>query len=244
MNLLLWGSLVVVSLFSALGALLLFLSEPSYERLSPYLLSLAAGTMFGGVFIHLIFRLANTYSYGRGSGLLVVIGILASLGLERLVHWHCHHTQCRQQPLPYILAAGDALHNIIDGVLIATSFLASTTAGLSAVIAVIAHKIPKEFGDFGVMVRFGFSETKAIATNITISLLMFIGAGIVVLAAQRTAGIVPFLLPLVIGNFIYVAGSDLLPTFKEDENWHRHTLVFSLGVAIMYSLPYIRQALL
>lgn len=243
MTTLIWASIVGVSLFSGIGAFLLFFTDNQYDAVSPYLLSLSAGTMFGGVFIHLVYRLANAFSYTRYTGLLIVGGVLASLILERLVHWHCHHTEGHQEPLPYVLAAGDGFHNIIDGVLIATSFLASTTAGTGAVIAVIAHKIPKEFGDFGVMVEYGFSKTKALATNIGVSLFMFIGAGLVILASGASDATVPLLLPIVIGNFLYVAGSDLLPAFKDDEQWILHTLVFILGAAIMYAIPYIKQAL-
>jgi len=237
------GSLVFVSLFSAAGALLLFLSDDRYRAVAPYLVSLSAGTIFGGVFIHLIFRLSNAFAYTRLTGLLVIVGVLGSLVLERLVHWHCHHAETHQEPLPYVLATGDAFHNLIDGVLIATSFLASTTAGFGIVIAVIAHKIPKEFGDFGVMVEYGFSKPKAVMTNIVVSLFMFVGAGGVILLSGVSAATVPFLLPVVIGNFLYVAGSDLLPAFKDDDQWLFHLLVFAAGVAVMYGIPYLRSVL-
>ena len=240
----LWLSLLGATLISGLAASMLYLSDAQYESISPYLLSLSAGTIFGGVFIHLVFRLTHQYSYGRMTGVLVIAGIGGSIVLERIVHWHCHHTDTHAEPLPYILATGDAIHNVLDGMLIAASFLASTTAGLSATIAVVAHKIPKEFGDFGVMVEYGFSKPKAIATNIILSLLMFIGAAIVVLIAGEPSQTVPILLPLVIGNFLYVAGTDLLPSFTERPTWKRHMVVFSIGVAIMYSIPYLKAIVL
>jgi zinc and cadmium transporter len=243
MTALIWISLLGASLLSAIGGLFLFFSESQYTKISPYLLSLAAGTMFGGVFIHLIFRLANKFNYGRVTGLLIVLGLGGSLLLERVVHWHCHCRDMHEEPLPYILAVGDAFHNVIDGVLIATSFIASTTTGVAALVAVVAHKIPKEFGDFGVMVEGGFSKAKAVATNIFVSLFMFLGAGAVVLASQLSAETIPILLPLVAGNFLYIAGSDLLPAFKSADTWPRHLLVFLLGVGAMYSIPYIKAAL-
>jgi len=234
------ASLLLTSVFSALGALFLFMSKEDFESFMSYLISLSAGTIFGGVFIHLIFRLANKFSYGRFTGLLVLAGIGGSFILERLVHWHCHHTENHREPLPYTLAAGDALHNVLDGILIATSFLASFSAGIAATIAVIAHKVPKELGDFGVMVSGGFSRLKALSVNIGISLFMFLGAGLVIGVSQLSSKAVPLLLPLVIGNFVYIAGSDLLPDFKDSNLWMRHFLVFSIGVAIMYAIPYIR----
>ena len=234
------AALVVTSLFSAIGALFLFMTEKDFERITPFLISLAAGTIFGGVFIHLVFRMANNIGYGRITGLLIIAGMIGSFFLERAVHWHCHHTGRHEEPLPYVLAAGDAVHNILDGVLITTSFLASGSAGLAATIAVIAHKIPKELGDFGVMVDGGFSRLKALGFNIGISLLMFVGAAMVLGLSNISGATLGIILPLVIGNFVFIAGSDLLPEFKTEERWGLHLLVFSVGVAIMYAIPYIK----
>ncbi len=235
-------ALVIASLFSATGAFFLFMTEKDFEKITPFLISLAAGTIFGGVFIHLVFRLANGTGYGRVTGLMIIVGMIGSFFLERAVHWHCHHTGRHDEPLPYVLAAGDAVHNTLDGILIATSFLASTSAGTAATVAVIAHKIPKEFGDFGVMVEGGFSRMKALGFNVGISTFMFLGAAIV-FGLSQVSGVNELLLPLVVGNFVFIAGSDLLPEFKHEERWFVHILLFSLGVAFMYAIPYIKAAL-
>jgi len=235
-------ALTFTSIFSAIGAFFLFVSQKNLEKITPFLISLAAGTIFGGVFIHLIFRLANKYSYGRQTGLLIISGIIGSFFLEKIVHWHCHHTGRHEEPLPYVLAAGDSVHNILDGFLIATSFLASTSAGIASTIAIIAHKIPKELGDFGVMVKSGFSRIKALGVNIGISAFMFLGAAFVLLISQASSVTVPILLPLVIGNFVFIAGSDLLPEFKTEDDWIKHLALFTLGVAIMYLVPFLKAA--
>lgn len=233
------GALVVTALFSSIGALFLFMTEQNFERITPYLISLSAGTIFGGVFIHLVFRLANQFNYGRFTGLLIIFGLMGSFLLEKVVHWHCHHTGRHEEPLPYVLAAGDSVHNVLDGVVIATGFLASTSAGIAATIAIIAHKIPKELGDYGVMVDGGFSRVKALIFNVGVGLFMFAGAGIVLILSQYSGQAVSLLLPLVIGNFVFIAGSDLLPELKDEENWGRHLMVFSGGVTLMYLVPYI-----
>lgn len=235
------ASLALTALFSAVGALFLFMSQRDFDRITPFLVSLAAGTIFGGVFIHLVFRMANQAGYTRASGLLVLAGMAGSLVLERTVHWHCHHTGRHEAPLPYVLAAGDSVHNFLDGILIATGFLASVSSGTAVTVAVIAHKIPKELGDFGVMVDGGFSRPKAFGFNIGISLFMFLGALLVLGLAQLSSGVVAVFIPLVIGNFVYIAGSDLLPRFKSGENWHLHLLMFSAGVGLMYSIPYLKS---
>ncbi|WEL19703.1 ZIP family metal transporter [Candidatus Nanohalococcus occultus] len=235
-------SLIVTSLFSALGASFLYTSKENFEKMMPYMISLSAGSIFGGVFIHLIFRLSNKFSYGRITGLLILAGMGGSFVLERLVHWHCHHGESHEDALPYVLAVGDSFHNVLDGVLIATSFLASTSAGIAATVAIIAHKVPKELGDFGVMVNGGFSRLKALGAQLAISIFMFVGAGLVVGVSSFSRESVPLLLPLVVGNFVYIAGSDLLPQFKHDEAWIEHLTVFSLGVLIMYLIPYLKAA--
>jgi len=237
------ASLFVTSIFSAIGAFFLYTSRENFENIMPYLISLSAGTIFGGVFIHLIFRLANKFSYGRTTGMLILAGMGGSLALERVVHWHCHHREVHEDALPYVLAVGDSIHNVLDGILITTSFLASSSAGLAATVAVIAHKIPKEMGDFGVMVDGGFSRMKALGVNIGISIFMFIGAALVLGISTLSKQTVPLLLPLVIGNFVYIAGSDLLPEFKNSDDWLKHLTVFGIGVLIMYLIPYIKAAI-
>jgi zinc and cadmium transporter len=235
------AALVLTSLLSALGALFLGLSDERIDSLTPYLISLSAGTIFGAVFIHLVFRLAETSGYTRESGLIVLIGMFLSLLLERVVHWHCHNQDHHVEAFSYVLLAGDAVHNILDGILIASSFLAGLPAGIAATVGVMMHKVPKEAGDFGVLVHSGFSKIKAVMFNIAVSLFMFIGAGLVIGLASLAENINLVLLPLVIGNFVYIAGSDLLPRFKEEKGLLLHSIMFSLGVAIMYLVPYLKQ---
>lgn len=234
-------SLLIASIFSAIGAFLIYISEENFENISQYLISLSAGTIFGGVFIHLLFRLSNKFAYTRITGLLIITGMIGSFVLEKIVHWHCHHNGDHKEPLPYVLAAGDAIHNTLDGVLIATSFLVSSSAGIAATIAIIAHKIPKELGDFGVMVEYGFSKLKALTVNIGVSMFMFLGAALVLGISGISSSTVPLLLPIVIGNFVFIAGSDLLPDFKGSENWASHLIIFSLGVFLMYLIPYFKS---
>lgn len=234
------GALILTSILSGVGALFLGLNKDRTEKLTPYLISLSAGTIFGGVFIHLVFKLANNLGYTRETGLLVLGGMFMSLLLERGVHWHCHNQNHHIEAFSYVLLAGDAVHNILDGILIATSFLAGIPAGVAATVGVALHKVPKEAGDFGILVESGFTKTKAVMFNVGISLFMFIGAGIVLGLSSISGRVNIYLLPLVIGNFVYIAGSDLLPRFKTDNNILLHSIMFSLGVAVMYAVPYIK----
>jgi zinc and cadmium transporter len=234
------AALFATSLLSGLGALFLGLSEQRTEKLTPYLISLSAGTIFGGVFIHLVFKLANKLGYTRETGLLVLLGMFMSLILERVVHWHCHNQDHHIEAFSYVLLTGDAIHNILDGILIASSFLLGLPAGIAATLGVMMHKVPKEAGDFGILVHSGFSKTKAVTFNIAVSLFMFIGAGLVLGLASAVEGINTYLLPLVIGNFVYIAGSDLLPRFKTENNLLVHSIMFSVGVTVMYLVPHVK----
>ncbi len=235
------GSLVLTSVFSATGAFFLFLDREKVERTLSYLISLSIGTIFGGVFIHLVFRLAES-GYTRFTGLLILAGILGSYLLERAVHWHCHHSDHEVEPFSYVLIAGDSIHNVLDGVLIASSFLASVSTGIAATFAVLMHKVPKELGDFGILVHSGFSRVKALGFNLAISVFMLVGAALVIAVSSRVDNAVSLLLPLVTGNFVYIAGSDLLPEMKEmDEQWWKHVLIFCLGVGLMYLVPYLKS---
>lgn len=240
-NELIFGALVATALLSAIGAFFLFISRSDFENIISYLISLSVGTIFGGVFLHLLFRLVNSSGYQRSTGLLILGGILGSYLLERGVHWHCHHADHDIEPFSLVLVAGDSIHNVLDGILIASSFLASTSAGLAAMIAVMFHKVPKELGDFGILVHAGFSRIKALLFNFGISLFMFLGAGLVIILSGYIDNAVSLLLPLVIGNFVYIAGSDLLPQIKgENEDWLKHVFVFIVGVSIMYAIPFIK----
>ncbi len=237
------ASLIAASLFSGLGAVFLAMKQENLENILKYLISLSAGSIFGGVFIHLVFRLASKGNYTRLTGLLILAGMVGSLLLERVVHWHCHRRDKHVEPFSYVLLAGDSVHNILDGVLIASSFVAGVSSGIAATLAVMMHKIPKEAGDFGVLVHAGFSRLEAIGFNIGISLFMFAGAGVVLLLSSYTGGVVTYLLPLVIGNFVYIAGSDLIPEFKNSEDeLLKHMVVFSIGVTAMYLIPFAQKA--
>lgn len=235
-----FGSIVLISILSGIGALFLGFSEERMQRITPYLISLSAGSIFGGVFIHLAFKLANKIGYDRTTGLMILLGMIGSLLLERLIHWHCHSQDKHIEAFSYVLVAGDAVHNVLDGILIASSFLAGISSGVAATVAVALHKVPKEAGDFGVLVDSGFSRMKALGFNVGIGIFALIGAGAVLLVSGSSSSINALLLPLVVGNFVYIAGSDLLPRFKTDENLLPHLATFTAGVLVMYAIPYVK----
>lgn len=237
-------SLLLTSLLAASGAFLLFLKKEHLDRILIYLVALSTGAIFGGVFIHLVPRYANTTGFTHATGLVVIAGIAVSHALEKLFHWHCHRVDHDIEPFSYMILAGDGFHNIIDGILITSSYIASTSAGVAATIAVVLHKVPKEVGDFGTLVHGGFSPKKALGFNIGIGIFMFIGAGLTIFAADYQ-GIEKLLIPFTIGNFTYIAGTDLLPEIKagENHNWPLSYTVMLTGAALMYSIVLLKPVL-
>jgi len=237
-----FGSVLASTLLAALGAVFLFLNKEHLDRILIYLVALSTGAIFGGVFIHLIPRYANNIGYTHTTGLVVLGGIIGSHMLEKVIHWHCHRLDHDIEPFSYMILAGDGLHNILDGIVIASSYLVSVSAGIAATIAVMLHKIPKEVGDFGALVHGGFSEKKALAFNVGIGAFMLLGAGAVILVSGlENADTV--LIPLTIGNFVYIAGTDLFPEIRNSGEGNNHWItitVFMAGVGLMYSIVLLK----
>lgn len=243
-ELLVFGSVAATSLLAAIGALLLFMKKDNLDRILIYLVAVSTGAIFGGAFIHLVPRYANSFGYTHLTGLAVISGIAVSHLMEKVFHWHCHRLDHDIKPFTYMIMAGDSFHNVIDGILIASSYIASTSAGIAATIAVILHKVPKEVGDFATLVHGGFTPRKALGFNIGVGVFMFLGAGITILASDFQNA-ESFLIPFTIGNFVYIAGTDLFPEIKEEEehNWVLSFAALLLGVSLMYSIVLIKPFL-
>ncbi|MFB6134659.1 MAG: ZIP family metal transporter [Halanaeroarchaeum sp.] len=237
------GSLLIASVFSGVGALVIVLSRDRLDAWKRYLVSLSVGAIFGGAFIHLIPRFARDYGFSQSTGLLVVIAIFGSYALEEVVHWHCHR-ECEIEAFSVSLVVGDSVHNVIDGMIVASSYYVSVPVGVATTIAIVLHKVPKEVGDFGALLQGGVSRWRAVAVNVLTNVFSFGGALAVIVFAD-VSGVVEVLLPVAIGNFVFVAGSDLLPELRERGGRSGiHLAIILLGIAIMYAITLIKPLLL
>lgn len=228
-----------VSLASFAGLAFLSLRESVLKVLLPYLVSFAVGALFANVFLHLLPEMVESSPNIHAEFLLVLIGIIGSFLLERVIHWHhCHNLCCKHnETIGTMMLIGDGLHNITDGILIASSFLVSTEAGIATTIAVILHEIPQEVGDFAIMVHSGWSRKKALLANFASALTALLGGLLVLAASEYIAGIEALLLPLVAGNFLYIAGSDLVPALHKERHIGKSLLQVTTmvaGVVLMY----------
>ncbi|MEK6883843.1 MAG: ZIP family metal transporter, partial [Nanoarchaeota archaeon] len=144
-----------------------------------YFISFSVGALLGDVFIHLIPELIEKNSFNLSTSLYILSGIGVFFILEKFIHWqHCHGniTNNHIHPFAYTNLIGDALHNFIDGTIIAASYFVSTQIGIATTIAVVLHEIPQEIGDFGVLIHGGFTKVKALALNFLSAIASIAGA--------------------------------------------------------------------
>lgn len=236
-------SLAAVSLIALSGIVALSLEPARLETVVIYLVSFAAGTLFGSTFLHLLPETVDDFGFGPTMGLYLLSGLVLAFVVEKYISWHHHHHphEDRPEPLSYMILLGDGVHNAIDGIIIAASYLASIPLGVATTVAIAFHEIPQEIGDFGVLVFGGMSPRRAIAYNFLTALTAFGGATLVVLLAGRASDLTRLLLPIAAGNFIYIAGSDLLPELVEETDVRRSSLqmaTFLVGIAVMYLLAH------
>jgi len=208
--------------------------------------SFSAGTLFGDAFLHLLPETAERYGFDATTGLFVLAGLLLGLVVEKYVFWHHEHYPRANAPDPvsYSILVGDSVHNAIDGVIIAASYLAAIPLGVATTAAVAFHEIPQEIGNFGVLVHGGFTRRRAIAYNFRTALTAFVGATAVVLVGD-IEGVTRVLVPLTAGNFVYIAGSDLLPELVEETDTAdstRQFATFLAGIGLLYLLAVTRLA--
>ncbi len=245
-SVLLWilGATFLVSLISFVGVVAMFLKERLLDKILLVLVSLSAGALIGGAFLHLlpeaVADVAGEDTAVLNVFLFLLLGFCMFFVLEQFIHWHHHHSAHHDEkcikPFSYLILVGDGVHNFIDGLIIAGSFMINTEVGIVTTLAVALHEIPQELGDFGVLVYGGFGKVKALLLNFASGLIAIVG-GLVgyFLSAQLGASAV-YLLPFAAGNFIYIAASDLIPEIKHSDELKTslvHFTVFLGGIALM-----------
>lgn len=229
---------LLMSLIALSGASTLVMPGRLLERLLLPLVALAAGTLLGGAFFHMIPEASRELEpLAAGSWLLA--GFALFLALEQSLHWHRSHSASvtDHPPFTYLILIGDALHNFVGGLAVASTFLISPTAGAMAWLAAAAHEVPQELGDFGVLVHGGWPRRTALLWNF-VSALTF-PAGAICAWALSSSFEVAWLALFGAGNFIYIAASDLIPEIKAQNRWQSallHFCAFALGLVLMGSL--------
>lgn len=229
---------IITSLISLIGVFFLSLSIKKLKSIIMFLVSLSAGALLGDSFLHLIPESVETLDNSQFIWLGVLGGMILFFVLEKIIHWrHCHIPTCSDHPHPLGMMnlIGDGLHNLIDGMIIAGSFLIDIRLGVITTIAIISHEIPQEIGDFGVLVHAGYKIKKALWFNFLSGLFSILGAIIAIIIGFYMDGFLNFIIPITAGGFIYIASSDLIPELKKDTKISK-TLKQLLGILIGLSL--------
>ena len=234
-------SVVIVSLFSLIGIFALSIRVEKLKKILILLLAFSAGALMGDAFIHLIPEIVNEAGFGLNVALYVLSGILLFFILEKVIHWqHCHMpiTKNHVHPFAKMNLLGDSLHNFIDGLIIAASYMINIPTGIATTIAVIVHEIPQEIGDFGVLLHGGYTKGKALLLNFGTALIAVLGA-VVALSLGGIEGIEVILTGIAAGGFIYIAGSDLIPELHKETAVSKsigQLIAFVLGILVMVAL--------
>lgn len=237
-------SVLVVSLVSLVGIVVLSIKEKDLRGLLLYFVSFSAGGLLGDTFIHLLPEAVEDIGFTLGVSVYVLSGIAISFIVEKLIHWrHCHipHSKEHYHPFAIMNLFGDAVHNFIDGVIIAGSYLVSFPLGIATTLAVIFHEIPQEIGDFMVLIYGGYTKYKALLFNFISASTAILGAILALALSQLVENLTGFLIPFAAGSFIYIAGSDFIPELHKETNFSRsfvQLIVFIFGMGIMLALRF------
>jgi zinc and cadmium transporter len=222
----------------------------------PVLISFAVGALLGAVFLELLphaFGMSDSLEQMAGT---ILAGILLFFVLEKLVLWrHCHVEECEaHDPPPQVthdygrsgmmIMIGDTFHNFVDGVLIAAAFLANHELGIVTALAIIAHEIPQEVGDFLILLHSGYSKSQALLLNVLSSAAMVVGGVLAYFTLQTMVQWVPPLLGLAAASMLYVSVADLIPGLHrrpELQATVQQVALIALGVVTIWLVGELAQ---
>lgn len=229
---------IIISLIAFIGIFTLAMNENLLRKILMALVSLSAGALMGGAFIHLLPEAVEKSNGDPGIILYALFGFVIFFIIEKVLFWrHCHDGKCDVHTFRYMNLIGDAVHNFIDGLILAVSFVASVGLGITTTIAIAFHEIPQEMGDFGVLVYGGFKKKKALMLNFGVALTAVLGGIIGYFVSSQVEGMVTYLLPFAAGGFIYIAATDLVPEIKKEVDVKKSMatlLIFVGGIALMW----------
>ncbi|MBB3224593.1 zinc and cadmium transporter [Massilia umbonata] len=216
------------------------------------MVSLSVGIMLSTSLLHALPEAFESHADPRTLFATLLAGLLTFFMLEKLAilrhshhhegdgHHHAHgHDKHEAGRAGWMILVGDGMHNFTDGILIAAAFLADPHLGIVAAVAIIAHEIPQEIGDFIVLLNAGFSRTRAYVYNLLCSLLAVAGGLLGYFTLDRASNLIPYVLVFASSGFIYIAVSDLMPQMQRRSTLKEtvpQVLLVALGVGIVLFL--------
>ncbi len=228
MSLIVWIILftLIGGFLSVLAASLFLLVPARFQgQILPHCVSFALGALLSVAFLDLLPEAVNQVAPENRQALFATLlgGILLFFILEKLLLWrHCHTGDCAthsethfHQPAGTLIVLGDVIHNFVDGTLIASAFLTDINLGIMTGLAVFAHEIPQELGDFAILLQSGYGRAKALFYNLISSLATLLGGVLAWWSLDTLHEALPYFLALATSSFIYVAVADLIPSLHQ-----------------------------
>lgn len=246
------GATVVVSLFSLSGVYMLSLSERYLHRVLLIIIGLSAGSMFGAVYFDLLPEAIKVVKKDVVF-VYVALGFVLFFFLERFIYWYHGHREVIEhlpaklgragtREFAYLNLAGDAIHNFMDGFVIAASFLVNPTVGTAATVAVILRELPQEMGDYLILLYAGFSRRGALALNFAAALLTILGGVTALSLIVHVEALSGIMIAVAAGGFTYIGASELIPELHVEKSMGRsvvHFIAFLLGLVLIWPLGII-----
>lgn len=239
-----FATTLAIAAISLTGIVVLALMKKHVHAGMLTLVALSAGAMLGNAFLHLLpeaIELSENGPIDLFTVMLLIVGsFVASFLFEQFFFWHhCHGKEtCEstQKPYAHLVLYSDAIHNFIDGLIIAAAFVVSIPLGITTALTIALHEIPQELGDYAVLVHGGFSKIRAAIYNAISASTVILGGIVGYILAGSVDWAVPVLLPIAAGGFIYIAVADLLPELRHNNTRTSiplYVLVFLTGLTIM-----------
>lgn len=239
MNTLIWIflSTLAISAVSLIGISTFLMKEIRLKKIIEYLVAFSIGGLIGGAFFDLIPEsLADLKS--EVVFIYLIVGIFIFFIIEKYFHWrHCHVAHCKEHSFAYSNLFGGAVHNFFDGVAIAAAFLININVGIATTFAIILHEIPHELGDFGVLVYAGFKKEKALLFNLLTAFFSIVGGILGFVLLSKIQFVIPYILALTAGGFIYISVSDLIPEIRKEVSVRKslmHMIMIIIGILLLY----------
>jgi zinc and cadmium transporter len=237
---------LLASTAALFGSILILSMRDRAERLAQWLVSFAIGTLLGAAILSLLPE-ALAHAAPEHVAWLFLAGIVAFIAFERVLRWrHPHHHDPGETHRPRLeretgamILWGDAIHNFTDGLVLGVSFQVGWEAGLAAAIAIFAHEVPQEIGDFAILLDTGMPRVRALLLNYLSALTVIPGAGIAFVWSGVSVEAMGWLLPLAAGGFVYIALADLIPALQHHRGITSAAIQLGLimvGIAVIAAL--------
>lgn len=258
-ELLAFSAILGISILSLAGLFTLSLRTKTVHRLVFVLVAFGAGAILGAALFGIIPEILeeaakedDSKNFQRILFTLIAIGFITFYALERFIYWYHGHHSCEEveegcqdagyhgeiEAFAYLNLMGDAIHNFMDGAFILVAFSLDVSTGLAATLAVAAHELPQEIGDFGILLHSGMTREKALFTNFLSGLTALLG-GVLAFWFLGVADFEFYILAFAAGGFIYLSASELVPEMQKEQNTKRaliQLLVFAIGMFTMLAV--------